>query len=54
MIVCNYRFSHGRPQYEMYEGEKRELGVVLGPSYDRINDLPATAWMGHPHPVGQW
>ncbi len=36
VIVCNYRFSHGRPQYEMYEGEKRELGVVLGPNYDRI------------------
>lgn len=40
VIVCNYRFAHGRPSYELKQGEKRELGVVLGPVFDRIGSLP--------------
>eukprot|EP00928_Gymnodinium_smaydae_P054993 TRINITY_DN3866_c0_g2_i1.p1 TRINITY_DN3866_c0_g2~~TRINITY_DN3866_c0_g2_i1.p1 ORF type:complete len:391 (-),score=45.77 TRINITY_DN3866_c0_g2_i1:570-1706(-) len=37
-IMCNYRWAHGRPGYEMHEGEKRELGVVLGEPYARVGD----------------
>lgn len=34
-IMCNYRWAHGRPVYELEEGEERELGVVLGSVFDR-------------------
>mmetsp|Transcript_106320 Transcript_106320/g.159032 ORF Transcript_106320/g.159032 Transcript_106320/m.159032 type:complete len:100 (+) Transcript_106320:188-487(+) len=34
-IVCNYRFAHGRPAINLEEGEKRELGVILGQKFDR-------------------
>lgn len=30
VMFCNYRIAHGRPGYELQEGEKRNLGVVLG------------------------
>ena len=34
-IICNYRTAHGRPQYDLLPGEKRELGVILGETYER-------------------
>lgn len=37
-VVCNYRFAHGRPAYELREGEERTLGVLLGPIFDRLGD----------------
>ena len=40
VIVCNYRFAHGRPAIELQPGEQRELGVVLGTFYDRVGVLP--------------
>lgn len=36
VIFCNYRMAHGRPGYEIREGEKRNLGVVLGPIMERV------------------
>ncbi len=39
-IVCNYRFAHGRPSIHLDEGESRELGVLIGESYDRLEALP--------------
>jgi len=37
-ILCNYRWVHGRPGFtvEKEKGEKRELGVLLGETFDRI------------------
>ena len=35
-VICNYRFAHGRPRIDLAAGERRELGVVLGPSFDRV------------------
>lgn len=35
-VVCNMRFAHGRPGIELLPGEKRELGVMLGPLFPRI------------------
>ena len=40
VIVCNYRYAHGRPAIHLKPNQKRELGVVLGPVFDRIGDLP--------------
>jgi len=37
-VVCNYRFAHGRQDYTLKEGEKRDLGVVLGEMYDRVGE----------------
>jgi len=34
-VMCNYRWAHGRPMYEVHEGEQRELGVVLGSVFER-------------------
>jgi len=34
-IMCNYRWAHGRPVYDLKEGEERELGVVLGSVFER-------------------
>jgi len=34
-VMCNYRWAHGRPMYEVREGEQRELGVVLGSVFER-------------------
>jgi hypothetical protein len=41
--VCNYRFAHGRPGIHMEPDDKRELGVVLGPTFDRVGSKP-DAW----------
>jgi hypothetical protein len=38
-IVCNYRFAHGRPSIHLQPGDERELGVIIGPAYDRIETL---------------
>ena len=39
-IVCNYRFAHGRPSIRLSDGEARELGVLIGESFERVGDLP--------------
>ena len=39
VVVCNYRFAHGRPGVHLEAGEERELGVVIGESFKRIGDL---------------
>jgi hypothetical protein len=39
-ITCNIRWAHGRPKYDLKQGEKRELGVVLGNFMTRVGDLP--------------
>jgi len=38
-IVCNYRFAHGRPSIYLGEGEERELGVLIGEAYQRVETL---------------
>jgi len=38
-IVCNYRFAHGRPAIHLDSGEARELGVMIGESFDRVEAL---------------
>lgn len=40
LIVCNFRFAHGRPGIELAPGEQRELGVLIGDAYQRVGDLP--------------
>ncbi len=39
-IVCNYRFAHGRPAVRLEPGEKRELGVMIGAPFERVETLP--------------
>ncbi len=39
-VVCNYRFAHGRPGIHLRDGEKRQLGVVIGSTFERVGDLP--------------
>jgi hypothetical protein len=34
-VVCNMRFAHGRPGIHLLPGEKRELGVMMGPLFER-------------------
>lgn len=34
-ILCNIRWAHGRPGMTLEDGEKREIGVVLGEKYQR-------------------
>lgn len=34
-IVCNYRTAHGRPKYTLKKGERRDLGVILGETFER-------------------
>jgi hypothetical protein len=41
-IICNWRWAHGRPEYKLDAGEKRELCVILGPQFRR---------QGH---IGEW
>ena len=36
MILCNKRFAHGRPPYNLQPGESRTLGVILGNRFKRI------------------
>jgi len=38
-VVCNYRFAHGRPSIHLEDGEQRELGVLLGETFNRVGDL---------------
>lgn len=38
-IVCNYRWAHGRPAINLEPGEQRELGVMIGESFDRVEAL---------------
>jgi len=35
-IHCNYRWAHGRPEYKLNDGDKRQLGVTLGQQFDRV------------------
>lgn len=42
-IICNYRFAHGRPAIHLENGEQRELGVLIGESFDRVQDI-AEKW----------
>jgi hypothetical protein len=42
-VICNYRFAHGRPAIDLAPGEERELGVLLGRSFDRVGPRP-DAW----------
>ena len=39
-IVCNWRWAHGRPGYSLENDERRELGVILGETFDRVGDIP--------------
>jgi hypothetical protein len=39
-IVCNYRWAHGRPAIHLEDGESRELGVMIGKSFKRVQDQP--------------
>jgi len=36
VVMCNYRFAHGRPGIELGHDERRELGVVLGADVERV------------------
>jgi hypothetical protein len=40
VVFCNYRFAHGRPAIHLREGEQRQLGVLLGETFDRVGALP--------------
>lgn len=42
-IFCNFRFAHGRPGYELEEGQKREIGVVIGKQFIR-NGAKEGSW----------
>jgi hypothetical protein len=42
-IVCNYRFAHGRPSIYLEDGEERELGVLIGEAYERV-ECPNDKW----------
>jgi hypothetical protein len=39
-VVCNYRFAHGRPGIHLHGDEQRQLGVVIGSTFERVGDLP--------------
>lgn len=39
IIVCNYRFAHGRPGIHLHANEERELGVLIGEAYERVGDV---------------
>lgn len=38
-VVCNYRWAHGRPGIYLGDDEERELGVLIGESFDRVGDF---------------
>jgi len=40
VTFCNYRFAHGRPGIQLLEGQRREIGVMLGPMYTRVGSKP--------------
>jgi len=39
-VFDNFRFAHGRPGIALGPGEARQLGVMLGPKYDRVGQRP--------------
>jgi len=39
-VMCNWRWLHGRPGFHLAPNEKRELGVLLGETFERMGDLP--------------
>ena len=39
VVICNYRFAHGRPGIHLDAGEERELGVLIGDAFERIGHL---------------
>jgi hypothetical protein len=39
VLICNYRWAHGRPGIFLQGNERRELGVLLGETFDRVGDL---------------
>lgn len=39
-VICNFRFAHGRPGIELEQGEARELGVLLGETFERQETRP--------------
>lgn len=39
VVFCNYRFAHGRPGINLQKDEQRELGVLIGESFERIQTL---------------
>ena len=43
-LVCNWRWSHGRPIVNLLPGQYRELGVVLGEGFDRRGQLREKWW----------
>ncbi len=42
-VFDNFRFAHGRPGVQLGHGEERQLGVILGPKYDRVGTF-ADRW----------
>ncbi|GJM39718.1 MAG: hypothetical protein DHS20C19_30850 [Acidimicrobiales bacterium] len=42
-VFDNFRFAHGRPGIALADGEERQLGVILGPKFDRVGTHP-TKW----------
>lgn len=38
-VMCNYRWAHGRPGFTVQPGEKRELGVFIGDTFDRVGHV---------------
>ena len=39
LFLCNYRWAHGRPGFQLTKDEKRELGVILGDNFERIGQI---------------
>jgi len=44
VMVCNYRFAHGRPAIHLEDGEERELGVLIGEAYERVQCRDGKWW----------
>lgn len=38
-VICNYRFAHGRPGIYLEDGEQRELGVLIGETFNRVGEI---------------
>ncbi len=38
-VICNYRFAHGRPGIHLQGDEQRELGVLIGETFDRVGEV---------------
>lgn len=38
-VICNWRTAHGRPKYDLLPGEKRELGVIIGETFERQGEV---------------